>query len=327
MQTCAPYERMLLFFETAELSPEEQELIKAHLQTCSRCRKRWAEIQRVRQNLAELPTYQPEESILLTLRNRLAHTLHRRSQPDRGTLALPRPAFQLSLALLLLALGFGLGRLSAPREKTESMLLQQLMTAAKPIRTADSEIDPYIGEIDRVRYDAKTGRVDIHYHTINNIVYRGKVQHALVKHLLQQALVEEQNPSTRLYAVKTMQAIANTEKGLDGGLLSAIESLLQKEQNPGVRLTALRVLKSVPMNEAIKNMLVRILLYDQSTALRIQAFESLTGQRTPEIDMENLLKSVQSDTSSYIRLRANELLQQIQAKSSTSTSRQLSREG
>ncbi|NLP12760.1 HEAT repeat domain-containing protein, partial [bacterium] len=188
-------------------------------------------------------------------------------------------------------------------------------TAQQSVRTGQIEIDPYLGEIERIRYHAKSGTVDLRYQIVNHIVFQGPVESPLVRQMIRHALTEE-DPSTRLYAAKVLQAIAQKEQNLDVELLGTLEQVLRKESNPGVRLMAVRALQSVPINEAIRNALTRVLLYDRNPALRIQAFDSLTEPLEPIETQEPLLRSVQADTSSYIRHRANDLLKKIEVEKS-----------
>ena len=327
MKPCRSFQRMLLVQESVELTPEDQALLQAHLRTCTACRQAQADLEQIQQAAIDTPQFEPDEAMLATLRQRLSVSLRKRPPEAKKSFRFFQPAVQGALVLAVLAVGFGLGRYSALKSHSESAMLEQLLTASQPIRAAGSEIDPYLGDIDKVRYDATTGMVDLCYRTVNNINYRGDLSDPLVKQLLQHAMTTEGNPAARLYAVKTAQALVQREQNLDAELLSSIEYLLKQEQNPGVRLMALRVLKSVPINEAIRSMLVRILLYDRNLALRIQAFESLTGDQPPDAELEPLLKSVQSDSSTFIRYRANDLLKKIEDKSVPLTSRELSREG
>jgi hypothetical protein len=328
MKRCKSYQSLLPLYSSDELSTEEKAALEVHLADCPSCRRIVAEQTALTQQLAALPMYEPSDQLLDAMRRRLTKRLVVQPGSLQRSHRLFQPALQAAVAILLLACGFGLGRFYNRQTEPDSALLQQILSAAQPIHTTEGEIDPYISEVEKVKYDPRTGMVDIQYHTINNIVYRGHLQSPLVKQILQQAALEETNPSTRLYAMKTMQAIAVKEQELDTDLLTSIEYLLQKEQNQGVRLMALRVLKSVPVNEAIKNILVRILLYDHNMALRIQAFETLTGSPAPNDEMEMILKSVKSDTSSFIRHRAGEMLKTIETnKKKPSTERELSREG
>jgi len=327
MKPCKYFQQLLASQAGAELSQEELALLQAHVQACESCRRAQADLQRIQQAAADAPLFEPDEAMLAFLRQRLSASLRKKPHAKKRALGFTQPAFQAALALVVLAVGFGLGRYSAMKKYSESAIVLELLTARQPIRAAGSTIDPYLGDIDKVRYDAASGMVDLCYRTVNTINYRGDLGDPLVKQLLQHAMTAEGNPATRLYAVKTAQALAQREQILDTELLSSIEFLLKQEQNPGVRLMALRVLKSVPINEAIRNMLVRILLYDHNLALRIQAFESLTGEQPLDAELEPLLKSVQADSSTFIRYRANDLLKQIESKNVPSTSRELSREG
>jgi len=317
MKTCTSYRHLLALYQTAELNPEERQVLDLHLQVCPDCRQALTELEIVKQTLTGVPAFVPDDRLLTSLRERLSDRL-RRQQVKTG-FVWPRwtPAVQWGLALLILALGFGLGRWSAEQRLSEAGALETLLTAGQPIRTGQIEIDPYLGEIERIRYHAKSGTVDLRYQTVNHIVFQGPVESPLVRQMIRHALTEEEDPSTRLYAAKVLQAIAQKEQSLDVELIGSLEQVLKKEPNPGVRLMAVRALQSVPINEAIRTALTRVLLYDRNPALRIQAFDSLTGPLEPVETREPLLRSVQADTSSYIRHRANDLLKKIEVEKST----------
>jgi hypothetical protein len=325
---CRDVERQLPFYVSAESPADESELIQAHLQNCDRCRQKLAEQTQLYKTLQAVASEQAEDTMLYALRSRLAYQLQRETRPLRQNGYRLKPAWQGAMAALLLLGGFSIGRFTAKSVHTDSAVLQQLLTADRTVNTAQGAINPYLDAVDKVKYDPATGMVEIQYNTINNVSYRAGTDNPVIRQMLRQAVAEEQNPSARLNAVRTMQAIAIKEQGLDTDLLTAIEYLLQKEQNQGVRLMALKVLKSVPMNEAIKHMLLRVLLYDQNMALRIQAFETLTGRTAPDAELEKVLHAAKSDTSTYIRYKAEEMLKQMHTeKTDKKSGRELDREG
>jgi hypothetical protein len=325
---CQDVEPQLPFYVAAETLAEESEMIQAHLSSCDSCRQKLTEQEQLYKTLQTVSSEQVQDSMLYALRSRLAFQIQRESRPRRSRYYL-KPAWQAAMAVLFLLGGFALGRFSGNPAPVDSAVLQQLLTAEQTVNTAQGAIDPYLNAIEKVKYDPASGMVEIQYNTINNVSYRAGTDNPVIRQMLRQAVAEEQNPAARLNAVRTMQAIAIKEQGLDTDLLTAIEYLLQKEQNQGVRLMALKVLKSVPMNEAIKHLLLRVLLYDQNMALRIQAFETLTGQQAPKAELEKVLHVAKTDTSTYIRYRAEELLKQMHSEKSErkNSGRELDREG
>ncbi|NLP10084.1 hypothetical protein GX408_06775, partial [bacterium] len=129
MKTCKSYRQMLTLYHTAELDPEEQNVLDLHLQVCPDCRQALAEMEQVKQTLTGVPAFVPDDRLLASLRERLSEQLRR--PPVKTGFAWPRwtPAVQWSLALLFLALGFGLGRWSAEPRLSEAGALEQLLTA------------------------------------------------------------------------------------------------------------------------------------------------------------------------------------------------------
>jgi hypothetical protein len=325
---CKALESRLPLYLAAETLPEETALMRAHLESCAMCRQKLAEQEQLCKTLQAAASEQVDDSMLYALRSRLSFQLQRETLPRRQSRYQARLAWQGALAVLLLAGGFSIGRFSVKPAPTDSAVLQQLLTADRTVNTAQGAINPYLNAVEKVKYDPATGMVEIQYNTINNVSYRGGTDNPVIRQMLRQAVAEEQNTSARLNAVRTMQAIAIKEQGLDTDLMTAIEYLMQKEQNQGVRLMALKVLKSVPMNEAIKHLLLRVLLYDQNVALRIQAFETLTGHNAPTAELEKVLHAAKSDTSTYIRYKAEEMLKQMHTENKEKKSgRTLDREG
>lgn len=233
-------------------------------------------------------------------------------------------AAQLALAMVLVAAGLGLGRWTAPTSPAGTDPLLDglaaesgdplLMPIGSSIDAASAE--PRLTGVEDITYDVTAGTVEIRYHTSNNIVVRGTPDDPKIQRLLQAALLDEQNPSSRLHAVKTIEA-STVSHGDE--LASALTYLVRDESDPNMRLRAVRALRQLhannPLDERARGVLVGVLLDAKEPALRIEALEALTADATqrPTTAVPSFLYQAQADSNGYVRYRAGQLLQQIRA--------------
>ncbi|MBN2356429.1 HEAT repeat domain-containing protein [candidate division KSB1 bacterium] len=312
------YTQQVYFYIIDELDEAKKTDLEQHLATCPQCQQEKENLTCILSEYNAMATFEPDEATLRTLRNVVSLKLkvQKTHRTTFGSLFTTRsfilPLQYITATIILVAFGFLLGRFNVFDGGKKNSILQTLLTGEQQVQTLQSDIVPYLVGIDRVKFNPASGQVEIKYNTVNDISYRGNSQNPIVREVLRRAITEETSPNIRMQAVKTLGAIAEQNRHLDPEFLQAIEYLLHEEQNVGVRLMALRVLKSVPLSETVKKMLVRILLYDEVTAVRIQAFETLTGRQAPTEEMKSYLLAAQKDTSSYIRYKAGELLNRIE---------------
>lgn len=223
-----------------------------------------------------------------------------------------RPLFLTALLLLALGAGFYLGRLSSGRTRPDPTL-QTLLTGYPQAESAGQAVQTRLLDVHRVRYDPRSGQVEIEYNTLHDVRFRGSGDLPQAQQMLAQAMRESDETGLRLRAVKAAGDIAARGGSLDPDLIESVQYLLHEEQNQGVRLAALRVLRLLPVNEAVKETLLHILLSDKNTALRIEALEGLSAKWGPS-GIEPWLHTVAKDSSSYLRYKAAQLLHEPEAE-------------
>ncbi|MBN1541323.1 zf-HC2 domain-containing protein [candidate division KSB1 bacterium] len=297
-----------------ETSDADLARLHAHLEVCQACRDEWESQRQLVQRLVERPERTPNPQVLRLLRQSVLGRLQHRAPRASGQIFSflnPSPALQLGFVVLLVAFGFILGRQGTSLPASSSGLndLDALITASRAVQAQNSFIDPYLAGVERISYNPESGQIDIHYNTISDIALRGSLQDASIRLLLQKTLIETQNSAVRMDAIKAVHQIAEQEQSLDSDLLGTLGRLLFEESNPGVRLLILRVLKTLPLSEAVREMLTRIVLQEKNTALRIEAFDILTRDAQNNPETNQLLQAAQADSSSYISFRSKQLLQ------------------
>jgi hypothetical protein len=314
MNSCQKYKKHIILHVHQALDKAERAELKAHLAICPSCRTKLEEMEKFKTAVGNTPMIDPDEETLKVMRNAVALNIqkhrHRHSQPAGLSWRFLRPApiWQLGFTLLVLFLGFMLGQ--ALQKPTEQPHLQPLITASEPIQTLNSTIDPQLAGINKIKYDPVTGMVEISYNTVNTIQLRTNMNNRNISTLLDQAMLEP-NPAVRLNAVQTVGMVAQNKQTLVPEFLRTIETVLAKDDNQGIRLAALKILRILPLSPDIKDILIRILLYDHNTAMRIEAFKVLSEKYIKETDSMMLLKAAQQDTNGYIRYKAKELVEEL----------------
>lgn len=250
----------------------------------------------------------------------------------------PQWGLQLAIALLLVAGGLVLGRWSSdapvvPGDGLEGGLTNGALSTSSPsadlllrpigTATGDTQVRPRLTSVEDITYDMTQGVVEIRYHTTNDVVVRGAPDDPKIQRLLQAALLDEGNPSSRLHAVKTLEA---SQVAPDEELVSALTYLVREQTDPNMRLRTVRALRRLhertPMSETTRGVLVNVLLQAETPALRIEALDALAGQATARDgaetdDTPSFLYEARSDSNAYVRYRAEELLQQVRTDAST----------
>lgn len=320
----------LYFYLIGELDERQVVLLEKHLSVCATCQKEKDQLMALLGEYTATADDHVDEATLCTLRNVVSLKLKTHKATSRSWIKW-RPLFvpvqYAAATIIMIVFGFVLGRMGLVIKAKTDPMLQNLLTGEQQIQAYQSNIIPYLANVDKVKYDPQTGQLEIKYNTINDIQYRGDVQSPTAREVLRHAMLEEGSPSVRMQAVKAVGVIAEQNRSLEPEFLQALEYLLHEEQNSGVRLMALRVLKSVPLNDTVKNVLLRIILYDKNTALRIQAFETLTGNEAPKDEIKEYLQVIKHDTSSYIRYKADKMLKQIESENNKPKIGEISREG
>ncbi len=298
-----------------ELEKLEKTECLAHLQVCPDCKRELESLKQFGKLLQEQSLFDIDENSLKMMSNltRLKIEQQRNKRFVPLSFIQPKPVFQYGFIVLLIMFGFLLGRqnfTSRNQIQTQNQL-QQLLTASGSVVAANGNINPYLIGIERLKFNPDDGTVEIEYNTINDIRLKGNPETPAIKELLLYAMENEQNANVRLHAVKAVNAAAHNNRSLDIDYIQSLEQILQKDENSAIKLMALDVLKTLPLRENIKNILVRVLLYDPDTPARIQAFKTLTDVQITTKDIETYLQPAIRDTNRYISYKSEKLIEQL----------------
>lgn len=322
MPKCKILEKNLVLFYYKELEPLEQAEVESHLQVCEKCRAVLHQLTQMLEQTPSKPLIEPAESQLQILRNVVSNKIAiqskrpRRRHSNRLTNLLPRPVYQITFATLLVFVGILIGRFMEQPPAQPALSLESLFAIERPIRHSIGVLEPFLGNIDQVKLNPAEGTIEISYNTINDVHLQGNLQHPTIRKMLKHALLEEGNPAVRLHAVKAIGKISTRDQQLEPELLETLLTLLSDEQNLGVQLQVLKVLKNIPMNTTIKDVLVRALMYNTNSALRMEAFRTLKNSKLSGSDQIVFLEIAKQDSNRFIRYQASGMEENLQNQKS-----------
>ena len=132
-----------------------------------------------------------------------------------------------------------------------------------------------------------------------------------MQQILTYAVLNEQNPGTRLNSINVISA-AQTNKINDDEIKTALMAVAKFDENPGVRREAIHSLTEILIDNDIKNTLIYVLLNDTSAGIRIEAINSLVqaakkGLNFSQNDLTILREKLETDKNNYIRFQANNI--------------------
>lgn len=316
MKNCDYIKTLLPLFDSTELNAIEKRQVDDHLAACPRCREELAAMRALHADLLRANTFEPSAAMLQDLRHSLRRRLRQESlrpnwQEKLGRLLFGnfRPVVQLGFTAALLLIGMMLGRqFFAPAAPTGQIDVLSYLTPGKPITIPSGYLAPSLAKVQTISIDPVTKEVQVQYSIVNDVQLRGNVENPLIRQALSYALYAEDQPSLRLRAVKAIgENYGATKPAQDDEITEALAHALENDPNAGVRLKVAQVLKQVPLNSLVKNTLIRVLMRDENSAVRIEAIEALSqGNLTP--DEQAIFHTAASDTNAYVRLQAKRLL-------------------
>ena len=170
-----------------------------------------------------------------------------------------------------------------------------------------------IQNINFIDPDPSDGQVEFTFEAVKSGRIKGNVNDTELQKILTYAVLNEQNPGTRLNSINVINA--NQIKKPDDEIKSTLIAVAKFDNNPGVRREALKSLNELPADEDIKNTLIYILLNDTSAGIRIEAINALvqgskSGINLNQKDLLLLREKIQIEKNNYIRFQAKNIIKE-----------------
>jgi hypothetical protein len=298
---CESVRKNTSLFLYGELPLEEEQSLQDHLDTCVECRAAFESEKRLHE-LLDTRDLEPDPALLARCRRDFASRLESSAPPSlrlRNWFAqlaglrigsLIRPVG----AVALVALGFFAARWTAP------VAVPRVATGTEPVVT-------------RVRYlnPEPSGTVQILLEETRQRTISGRPEDDRIRPLLLEAARESSDPGVRAESMDLL-----TVRQSAGELRPVLLYALQHDPNPGVRLKALDALRTDSADRDVRGVLSRILLTDDNPGVRAQAIDLLV-QHKEESTVGVLQELVQKENNSYVRLRCQRALEDMNASVGT----------
>ncbi len=293
-----------------ELDEDERYLLDQHLTACAECRAQLDEIKEIQQ--AAGSRKEPSDVLLQQARRELRIGLREQQPERRGWLGDWKwswlvPSFRTAVAgVVCLVLGLTIGHFVYQQPRAgEGPLITRPVTGVLPASPGNISI----GNIRFINADASDGTVEFTYEATEPVHLKGSVNDPRIQEVLSAALVDAQNPGTRLRAVNAL----NTDqlKQPDADVKRALITALKMDENNGVRKQALAALQNFPYDNEIRDALLFALNNDSNPAMRIAAIDAIRTERyrDPEV-LRVLREKMHTDGNEYIRYRSRAVLEE-----------------
>lgn len=170
-----------------------------------------------------------------------------------------------------------------------------------------------IQNINFIDSDPSDGKVEFTYEAIKPERIKGNINDPELQNILSYALLNEQNPGTRLNSINVINA--TNSSNMDEEIKQTFISVAKFDGNPGVRREALKALSETPVDNDIKDALIYVILNDTSSGMRIEAINNLAtsskkGIKLTQSDLSMLRDKMNLDKNNYVRLLAKNILKE-----------------
>lgn len=311
------YKQLLQLSLFGELKSEEQLKLKEHLLTCDECRAELEDQKNLIVLLSGKKKPMVDDKVLSSARYKLRGAL-RSEQSHKNifnSIAESIPQFFTSpikyafVGLTLLVFGVIIGSLFFGRSTETQFSYQQ----NGDNRFASLSEDISISNVRFIDSDASDGEVEFTFQASRPVHLKGKITDTQIQSVLTYAMLNEQNPGSRLNSINAMDT--ETSANYDDDVKNALITVVTTDKNPGVRREALKLMGKFQYDESIKQALIYVVTNDTVSGLRIEAINSLieAGSRGYKLNNDelNLFKEkLQRDENPYIKLRSKTILQE-----------------
>jgi hypothetical protein len=152
-----------------------------------------------------------------------------------------------------------------------------------------------------------SGRVQIALDETRRRVVEGSLEDGNIRRLLLAAAREEDNPAVRVESVGLLK-----EQPATAGVREVLLSAARNDPSPAVRLKAVEALKPMGADAEVRRVLAQVLMTDENPGVRIRAIDLLVEHC--DGSMVGLLQTVvQRDNNSYVRIKSEKALQEMNA--------------
>ncbi|HEY6625651.1 MAG TPA: zf-HC2 domain-containing protein [Ignavibacteriaceae bacterium] len=311
------YKQLLQLSLFGELKSEEQLKLKEHLLTCEECRVELEDQKNLLELISGKQKANVDEKVLSAARYQLRGALRSERSSNNILNSIVDNIFQYftsplkfafaGAALLIVGVLIG-GFFFSKSSQTEFTGHQNSGN-----KFASLSEDISISNVRFIDSDASDGEVEFTFEASRPVRLKGSINDQQIQSVLTYAMLNEQNPGSRLNSINAMDT--ETPGQYDNDVKNALITVIMTDENPGVRREALKLMSKFPYDETVKQTLLYVITSDTVSGLRIEALNSLieAGGKGYKLNQEelNLFRNkLQEDENPYIKLRSKTILQE-----------------
>lgn len=304
------YKNLIQFYLYEELTLEKKNLFEKHIKSCDECKKELASYKNLFADIETDSQKSLNPKLMMEARLELRGLL----RAERNNISTATKIKNTIISFLIKPVGMAFSGVS--------VLLIGLFIGYlffnSPVTTTEYLYDPLndqvkISHIQFLDPDPSNGKVEFTFNAIKSGHYKGNINDPYAQKILTYAILNEQNPGTRLNSLNVINAANKNEFDIE--IKSTLISVAKFDDNPGVRREALKSLKEIPLDSEIKNALIYVLLNDTSAGIRIDAINNLVdaskkGFGFSNSDISILKEKIQADKNNYVRFQANNIIKE-----------------
>ena len=310
------FKQMIQLSLYGELSEEKQKKLISHLETCEECRLELEQQKNIMKLISDHKNSEVDEDLLkearLQLRGALRQVRNKSATFSFLTDYLLRlfstPTRLAFGAISVLIIGLVIGSLFLGRER---LIIKEQQPGFN--NASFMQNDLRISNLQFIDSDPADGEIEFTFNAEKQIHYKGSVNDSKVQNFLTYAMLNDQNPGSRLNSINVMDTYKSVL--LDREIKNALITVVMTDKNAGVRREALKLLNRSPFDESTEQAYLFVLLHDSSSALRIEALNALIeaskkGHSLDRNDLDLVIKQANQDDNNYIKFKSKTLLQE-----------------
>ena len=304
------YKKMIQFYLYEELDLQNKKIFEEHLNSCNECKQELESYKKLFTEIKNDSDAPLNPKLLMEARLELRGLL----KSERNRVSTSTKIYEKIASLITRPIGMALSGVSI----LFVGLFLGYIVFKSPAIVNENPYNPFndqikISNINFIDSDPANGQVELTFESIKPGYYKGKINDPEIQKILTYAILNEQNPGTRLNSINVINA--SKSNLLDDEIKSTLISVAKFDDNPGVRREALKSLKEIPLDTEIKNALIYVLLNDTSAGIRIEAINSLVdaakkGFGFSNNDLSILKEKIKADKNNYVRFQVNNIIKE-----------------
>lgn len=304
------YLEMIPIYLYDELDLDKKKLFEEHIRSCKDCMLELESYKNLFAEISKDAESNIETELLMEARLELRGLL----RAQRNKVSVSSKILESLTSLISKPVGLAFGGFSV---LLVGVLLGYFVfqtPVVENLKTDSTQSDQFkIQNINFLDPDPSDGQVEFTFDAIKSGHIKGNINDAELQKILTYAILNEQNPGTRLNSINVINATQT--QNLDSEIKTTLITVAKFDENPGVRREALKSLKEIPIDNDIKSALIYVLLNDTSSGLRIEAINTLVeaskkGFSFSQKDLSLLREKIQVDKNNYVRFQAKNIIKE-----------------